>query len=99
MSHKDVEQIISRAVVDEQFRELLFTSPNEALTGHDLTADERQALQGLSREKFDNALGDLQMAAVTGGASTGAIGTGSPTGSPIGKFDWSRIGYNPSNTN
>ena len=31
MSHKDVEQIISRAVVDEQFRELLFTSPNEAL--------------------------------------------------------------------
>ena len=42
MSHKDVEQIISRAVVDEQFRELLFTSPNEALTGHDLTADERR---------------------------------------------------------
>ena len=30
MSHKDVEQIISRAVVDEQFREVLFTSPNEA---------------------------------------------------------------------
>jgi hypothetical protein len=93
MSHKDVEQIISRAVVDEQFRELLFSSPGEALIGHDLTADERQALQGLSREKFDNALGDLEMRSVTGGAS-------SPTATPIGtKFDWSRIGYAPSNTN
>jgi hypothetical protein len=96
MSHNNVEQIISRAVVDEQFRELLFTSPNEALAGHDLTADERQALQGLSREKFDNALGDLTLASVTGGAGTPT--TPSPT--PIGtKFDWSRIGYVPSNTN
>jgi hypothetical protein len=92
MSHKDVEQIVSRAVVDEQFRELLFTSPNEALAGHDLTADERQALQGLSREKFDNALGDLELRFATGGASS--------TATPIGtKFDWSRIGYAPSNTN
>ena len=95
MSHKDVEHIISRAVVDQQFRELLFTSPNQALAGHDLTTDERTALQGLSREKFDNALGDLELGFVTGGASTGA-----PSTTPIGsRFDWSRIGYNPSNTN
>lgn len=95
MSHKNVEQIISRAVVDEQFRELLFTSPNEALAGHDLTADERQALQGLSREKFDNALGDLALASATGGATTTT-----PSATPIGtRFDWSRIGYAPSNTN
>jgi hypothetical protein len=47
----------------------------------------------LSREKFDNALGDLELRSVTGGASATA-------GTPIGtKFDWSRIGYNPSNTN
>jgi hypothetical protein len=93
MSHKDVEQIISRAVVDEQFRELLFASPSEALTGHDLTADERQALQNLSREKFDNALGDLELRSATGGAA-------GPGANPIGtRFDWSRIGYVPSNTN
>jgi hypothetical protein len=96
MSHKDVEQIISRAVVDEQFRELLFTSPNEALAGHDLTADERQALQGLSREKFDNALGDLALGSATGGQGTT---TNVSTGTLAGKFDWSRIGYAPSNTN
>ena len=73
MSHKDVEQIVSRAVVDEQFRELLFASPNEALAGHDLTADELRSATG------------------------GAAGAGT---SPIGtKFDWSRIGYAPSNTN
>ena len=96
MSHKDVEQIISRAVIDQQFRELLFTSPNEALSGHDLTADERKALQGLSREKFDNALGDLELRFVTGGVST----TGGASTTPIGtRFDWSRIGYVPSNTN
>ena len=41
MSHKDVEQIVSRAVVDEQFRELLFASPNEALA--DLRSDRRRA--------------------------------------------------------
>ena len=95
MSHQDVEQIICRAVVDEQFRELLFTSPNEAMAGHDVTADERQALQSLSREKFDDALGDLELVSVTGGASTGA-----PSATPIGtRFDWSRIGYAPSNCN
>ena len=73
MSHKDVEQIISRAVVDEQFRELLFTSPERGPGGS--RSDRRtsaQALQGLSREKFDNALGDLELRFVTGGASTGA---------------------------
>jgi hypothetical protein len=96
MSHKDVEQIISRAVVDEQFRDLLFSSPNEALAGHDLSADERQALQGLSREKFDNALGDLELLSATGGVTTGGATTATPIGT---RFDWSRIGYNPSNTN
>lgn len=96
MSHKDVEQVISRAVIDEQFRDLLFASPNEALAGHDLSADERQALQGLSREKFDNALGDLELLSATGGAATGGAAATTPIGT---RFDWSRIGYNPSNTN
>ena len=96
MSHKDVEQIISRAVVDEQFRELLFASPNEALAGHDLTADEDQALRGLSREKFDNALGDLELLSVAGGATTATPTATTPIGT---RFDWSRIGYVPSNTN
>ena len=51
MSHKDVEQIVSRAVVDEQFRELLFASPNEALAGHDLTDDEcTQVPDGLPKK-------------------------------------------------
>jgi hypothetical protein len=98
MSHKAVEDIISRAVVDTQFREQLFSAPDQALAGHDLTADEKKALTEMSREKFDSSLGQLEELAVSGGII--AVSQGSEQiANPTPRFDWTKIGYAPSNTN
>lgn len=98
MSHKAVEAIISRAVVDTQFREQLFSAPDKALAGQDLTDEETKALSEMSREKFDSSLGQLEELAVGGiiavnQASEGIAANTSP------RFDWTKIGYAPSNTN
>ncbi len=60
MSAESVKQIIGRAITEEPFRELLFSNPDQALAGFDLTADEIGALKGLRREEFDAAAGDLE---------------------------------------
>jgi hypothetical protein len=60
MTSADVQKVISRAVSDAGFRELLFRSPDEALAGYDLTDDERATiLRGLSREGFDPSASEL----------------------------------------
>lgn len=99
MSHKAVEDIISRAVVESEFRELLFSAPDKALAGHDLTADERKALTEMSREKFDSSLGQLEELAVSGGIIAVNEGVSNPIAAPTPRFDWTKIGYAPSNTN
>ncbi len=44
MSREAVEEILSRAIEDDGFRDRLLHSPAEALEGYDLSLDERQAL-------------------------------------------------------
>lgn len=99
MSHKAVEDIISRAVVDSAFREQLFSAPDDALAGQELTADERKALAEMSREKFDASLGQLEELAVSGGIIAVNEGVSNPIAAPTPRFDWTKIGYAPSNTN
>lgn len=97
MSHKAVEAIISRAVVDTKFREQLFSAPDQALAGQELTDEETKALSGMSREKFDSSLGQLEELAV-GGIIAVAPGN-EAIANPTPRFDWTKIGYAPSNTN
>ncbi len=60
MSAESVKSIIGRAMADQAYRELLFSNPDQALTGFDLTAEETNALKGLKREEFEAATGDLE---------------------------------------
>ena len=60
MSAENVEQIIGKAVVDSEYRELLFTEPDKALEDYELTKEEKSALLGLEREKFDTVAGELE---------------------------------------
>lgn len=99
MSHKVVEDLISRAVVDSAFREQLFSAPDQALAGQDLTADERKALAEMSREKFDASLGQLEELAVSGGIIVQHQEISQPVSAQTPRFDWTKIGYAPSNTN
>jgi hypothetical protein len=54
MSQDAVSQIIGRAVTDAKFRELLFSNPEQALQGYDLSADEVEALESLKQEDLED---------------------------------------------
>ena len=54
MSQDAVSQIIGRAVTDTEFRQLLFSNPEEALQGYDLDEDEIEALKNLKQEDLED---------------------------------------------
>ncbi len=54
-----LEQIVDRAVKDESFRNLLLSNPSEALNSYEVTDDERQLLESLTGETFDEFAGGL----------------------------------------
>ena len=53
MSPEAVESILSRAMGDAAFADLLFRDPDEALAGFDLTPDEAAKFKSMSRADFD----------------------------------------------
>ncbi len=53
MSQDAVSQIIGRAVTDADFRETLFSNPEQALQGYDLTEDDKEALKNLKQEDLE----------------------------------------------
>jgi hypothetical protein len=59
MSQADVIAIIERALADENFRNLLFTDPDQALKGYNLTAEEKNRLSSLTPDTFDDFAGPL----------------------------------------
>ena len=60
MSQEAVQNLIGRAVMDKAFRELLFSDPNKALEGYDLSEEEVKALEELEAEEFEAISGELE---------------------------------------
>ena len=60
MSAEDVKQVIGRAVLDAEYREMLFSDPDSALEDYDLTKEELAGLKNIEREKFDTMAGALE---------------------------------------
>ena len=52
MSVQTVQTIVGRAVTDSEFRNLLLNNPEEALSGYDLEAEEKEALMNMDSEKL-----------------------------------------------
>ncbi len=52
MSQKEVQQVISRLVAYEDFRNLLATNPKEALKSYELTPEEKSALKDIANSRF-----------------------------------------------
>jgi len=59
MSLGVVQKILGRMVAEREFRILVFTDPDKALAGYELTEHEIKTLKGLSRDKFDAAAANL----------------------------------------
>ncbi len=53
MSKENVQTIIGRAILESEYRKLLFSDPGKALEDYELTGEETQALKSLDPEKFD----------------------------------------------
>jgi hypothetical protein len=53
MTKENVTQIIGKALVEPEFHSLLFSNPEAALSGYDLTEEERTGLSSMKAEDFD----------------------------------------------
>ncbi len=53
MSQQALEAVIGRAIMDEEYRLLLFSDPNAALGDYDLTDAEMTALRSVDAESLD----------------------------------------------
>jgi hypothetical protein len=60
MSVGTLEEIIRKAVVDAEFREALFSDPDKALEGYELTDEEAEKLRGMEPDFFDAQAGELE---------------------------------------
>ena len=53
MSQETVVEVITKVLVDAEFRSQLFAEPGAALSGYDLTEEERASLSALQEDAFD----------------------------------------------
>jgi hypothetical protein len=60
MSQETVIEVIRKALVDEKFRSQLFSDPGAALSGYDLTEEERASLSALEEEAFDAFASEIE---------------------------------------
>lgn len=59
MSTEAVKQVIGRAIVEIDYRELLFQETDQALEGYELTEEEIGMLKSIHRENFDAVATEL----------------------------------------
>lgn len=59
MTQQAVESIIGKAVMDGEFREVLFANPDEALADYSLTDEETAALMSVDAETLESFAGAL----------------------------------------
>jgi hypothetical protein len=59
MSQQAVQNLIGRAVMDEAFRQLLFSDPDKAFEGFDLTEAEKEILRNLDADEVAAFAGKL----------------------------------------
>jgi hypothetical protein len=53
MSQRELEAVIGRAIVDQEFRVALFANPTATLDGYELTEAEAAALRLVDAESLD----------------------------------------------
>jgi hypothetical protein len=59
MSKEAVQAVIGKAVMESEFRELLFANPDQALEGYELTDEETAALKAIDAETMESFAGEL----------------------------------------
>ena len=83
MSKEAVETVIGRAVLERDFREALFASPEDALADYDLTSEEVAALKTIDAETMEALAGTLDER-ISKADWAGILAFGSVEGGPPG---------------
>ena len=73
MSAKDIASVIARAVGDPEFADLLFTDPDRALAGYDVTEEEAALFRNNSGPEAGTSPAAPELR-----ASMGIMGDGDP---------------------
>ena len=60
MSEEAVVSVIRTALVNQEFREQLFSDPEMALSSYDLSEEERKSLSTMQEEAFDSLASELE---------------------------------------
>jgi hypothetical protein len=84
MSKESVQAIIGKAVLDNEFREVLFANPDQALAGYELTEVEVAALKAIDAETMESFAGTLYERISKALIAAGFGGSGSPWAGPTG---------------
>ncbi len=71
MSREHLEAIVRRAINDSAFRELLTSDPDSALSGYDLSEEERELLANPQGADFNELLLNLEPRVSKGGGPPG----------------------------
>ncbi len=85
MSKEAVQAVIGKAVTDSKFREQLFASPDEALSGYELTEAEIAALKSIDSESMEVLAGSLDERISKAFVAGWAAGLSAAGGEPAGK--------------
>ena len=72
MSEETVQEVIIKAVSDPEFRELLFSDPDKALDGYELTEEEVESLKHVDRDSFEENLSELEERVSRAGLNLGS---------------------------
>jgi hypothetical protein len=74
MSEAVVREVIGKAVVDHEYRDLLFKDPARAVEGLDLTSDELKGLTGLEPDIFNLEGSEMESRISRAGIHFGSAG-------------------------
>ncbi|HUJ88951.1 MAG TPA: Os1348 family NHLP clan protein [Syntrophorhabdales bacterium] len=60
MSDQAIRRVIGQAIGDVEYRDLLFSNPDKAVEGLDLTPEELQFVKNFRRDKFEAATSEME---------------------------------------
>lgn len=73
MSKETVSAILVKAITSKDYRDQLFTNPEAAFVGYDLTEEEMNALKKIDRATFDAAATELESRMLKAGQDLNSI--------------------------
>ena len=86
VSAKHFQLLVVKALWEADFRNLLFSRPEEAMKDFDLTPEERAELQRMERERFEDLVVDYRLRLTKGALGPGAHVAFNPQPDPPGRI-------------